>query len=114
MTNSNIYTAYVEEVIEVNGEPSFDLRIRIPQVHGLKGASNIKDIDLPIAKPLLTPGMVVNREAFMKYFEVANTVQVLVKDLNFRTIYYFGLQIRPNDILEGVGGGAELAWLVEL
>lgn len=98
---NKIYTAYIEELIkDADNNTTLELRVRIPQVHGTAQSSGVPTQDLPIAKPLLIPGMIINKTKFENYLNLVTTVQVLVKDANFTRIYYLGFPIADSDIIQ--------------
>lgn len=86
---SKIYTAQVIEIIEKQGEPTLELRIRIPILHGTDKASRIRTEDLPIAKPLLLPGVAVDINKFKELAKENSLVQVKIYG-NLEEIYYLG------------------------
>lgn len=55
------YKAIVVEIIkDQEDKPTLELRIKIPSIH-----QGLKDIDLPIAKPLVIPGTILDKDLFL-------------------------------------------------
>lgn len=89
---SKIYIGYVVEVIkDINEEPTFELRVRIPTVHGV-GSTGLPDSALPIAKPLVTPGTVLDKYKFSEFINNIKTAYIIFDKGNLSTPVYIGLQ----------------------
>ena len=57
---STLYIGYVKEIIrDTTGVPTFDLRVHVPAIHGFRVSDETK---LPIARPLVIPGMAIMQE----------------------------------------------------
>lgn len=82
---SNIYIGLVVEIIKENGKPTLDIRVRIPSLH-----IGLKDEDLPIAKPIIMPGMFVDPIHFENYFSQVNRVYVIFDSGSKAMPRYFG------------------------
>lgn len=82
---SNIYIGLVVEIIKENGKPTLDIRVRIPSLH-----IGLKDKDLPIAKPIIMPGMFVDPIHFENYFSQVNRVYVIFDSGSKAMPRYFG------------------------
>lgn len=85
------YTAQIEEVIlnEFN-EPTFELRVRIPVLHGSARRSLIQAQDLPIAKPRIMPGTLINKDKFLEHTETHKAVLVQSLSGSITSLYYTG------------------------
>lgn len=89
---SKIYIGYVVEVIKKNNKPTLELRVRVPSIHGVSSSSGVADKDLPIAKPLLTPGLTINSLKFTEFINNLNKVYVIFESGNFNNPVYLGIK----------------------
>lgn len=89
---TNIYIGYVEEIIYKDGVPTLELRIRIPTIHGEKPSTGLKKSELPIAKPLVTPGVSFNSEQLIEELKETNKVYVLFESGDHEQPVYFGVK----------------------
>lgn len=94
---SNIYIGYVVEVIkDSENNPTFELRVRIPTIHGVDSKKGVPTKNLPIARPLLMPGAILNKNAFVEHFENINKVFIIFESGIFSKPFY--LSIGNNDL----------------
>lgn len=86
-----LYIAIIEEVIlDPEGKPTLELRIRVPNMHyGLK-----KEF-LPIAKPLILPGVIINPEEFINQIERTTRVYVFFEQNNLNRPRYISTTDLP-------------------
>jgi len=89
---SNIYIGYIVEAIYIEDTPTFDLRIRIPSLHGLNSANGVADADLPIARPLLMPGTILDIERFENFVGSVRMVYVILEFGDLGRPVYLGLR----------------------
>lgn len=89
---SKLYVGYVVEAIYDAGVPTLDLRVRIPTLHGASSQLGVKDEDLPIAKPLITPGTVIDINNFTNMLANLKTVYVFFEFGDTSRPVYFGLR----------------------
>lgn len=89
---SKIYIGYVVEVIKKNNKPTLELRVRVPSIHGVSSSSGVADKDLPIAKPLLTPGLTIDSLKFTEFINNLNKVYVVFESGNFNNPVYLGVK----------------------
>lgn len=88
---SKLYIGIVEEVIrDIEGSPTLDLRIRIPTIHGTSGNNGLAKEQLPIAKPMLVPGVVVDK-AVLDLIDETYRVYVIFEFGSPKNPVYFGL-----------------------
>lgn len=89
---SNIYIGYVTEVLkDNNGQPTFELKVRIPTIHGVDNKTGVKQSDLPIARPLLMPGNTLNKDSFLEHIESINKVFIIFESGNFSKPFYLSI-----------------------
>ena len=89
---TQIYIAYVEEIIYVDGKATLELRVRVPSVHGASATSGLAKNDLPIAKPLVTPGVSFNYTLLEETIASTNKVFVIFESGDLSKPVYFGLK----------------------
>jgi len=92
---SNIYIGYVVEAIYEDGLPTLNLRVRVPSIHGANAKTGIQDSDLPIARPLLTPGNAVELSTFTDMVKALTVVYIFFEFGDYNKPVYFG--VRPDD-----------------
>jgi hypothetical protein len=94
MTNlmTNIYIGYVEEIMYKNGRPTLELRVRVPSMHGANDGSGLKRSELPIAKPIITPGVGFNETQLVEELQAINKVYVMFESGNHENLVYFGVK----------------------
>lgn len=89
---SNLYIAYVVEVIkDTNNIPTTELRIVVPSIHGLNYTDNSR---LPIAPPLVIPGMSISSqdlETIYTDYMIGSTVIVMFIQGNYSKPVYLGV-----------------------
>ena len=89
---SKIYIGYVESIVKGRfGQPTLDLRIRVPSIHGTDGTKGVKNQHLPIARPLLAPGTQINKAKFIEHLEHINKVFVVFESGNYNKPFYLGI-----------------------
>jgi len=89
---SKIYIGYVESIVKGRfGQPTLDLRIRVPSIHGTDGTKGVKNQHLPIARPLLAPGTQINKAKFVEHLEHINKVFVVFESGNYNKPFYLGI-----------------------
>jgi len=91
---STLYIGYVKEIIrDALGVPTFDLRVHVPAIHGFRVSDETK---LPIARPLVTPGMTIMQE----------DLEAIYNDnlIGQRVIVFFESGNKTNPIYLGVVG----------
>lgn len=89
---SKIYIGYVESIVKDRfGQPTLDLRIRVPSIHGTDGTKGVKNQHLPIARPLLAPGTQINKAKFIEHLEHINKVFVVFESGNYNKPFYLGI-----------------------
>lgn len=81
-----VYIASVVEVIKHEGKPTLDLRVRVPSIHG----NTIRAKDLPIAKPVMMPGVAINWNEFIEHLQYINKVYVIFDGSNYTRPMYLG------------------------
>lgn len=91
---TNIYTGYIEEVIYKDEAPTLSVRIRIPSIHGT-GSRGLKTEQLPIAQPLLIPGIEVNPTVLLDHLSTTKKVMTMLESGNASSVLYFGLRATP-------------------
>jgi hypothetical protein len=89
---TKLYIAYVVDIIYENGKPNFNLRVRVPSIHGASNATGINDADLPIAKPLFSPGVGYNQSLLEETLQNVNKVYVIFESGNYSKPVYLGLK----------------------
>lgn len=89
---TNIYIGYIEEIIYKNGLPTLELRVRVPSIHGDKESTGLKKEQLPIAKPILTPGVSFNRLQLIEELGSINKVYVMFESGDHEKPVYFGVK----------------------
>lgn len=89
---SKIYIGYVVEPIYQDNRITFELRVRVPSIHGTSSQNGVRNEDLPIAKPLFIPGLVYNQKAFLDALESINKVYVVFESGQHRSPVYLGLK----------------------
>lgn len=95
---STLYLGYVVEVMkDVNNNPTFDLRVIVPSIHGL---GKLPNRNLPIAKPLTLPGISITKEDADEAYNnslVGQKVVVFFEAGNFAKPIYLGVcEYKPN------------------
>ena len=91
---STLYIGYVKEIIrDALGAPTFDLRVHVPAIHGFRVSDETK---LPIARPLVIPGMTIMQE----------DLEAIYNDnlIGQRVIVFFESGNKTNPIYLGVVG----------
>ena len=89
---TQVYIGYIVEVMKDNhGIPTMDMRVRIPSVHGVSSKNGLPDKDLPLAKPLIIPGMAYNRENIEETVSNINKVYIIFEGGNYTKPVYFGI-----------------------
>ena len=91
---STLYIGYVKEIIrDTMGVPTFDLRVHVPAIHGFRVSDETK---LPIARPLVIPGMTIIQE----------DLEAIYNDnlIGQRVIVFFESGNKTNPIYLGVIG----------
>ena len=89
---SKIYIGYVESIVKDRfDQPTLDLRIRVPSIHGTDGTKGVKNQHLPIARPLLAPGTQINKAKFVEHLEHINKVFVVFESGNYNKPFYLGI-----------------------
>lgn len=89
---SKIYIGYVESIVKGRfDQPTLDLRIRVPSIHGTDGTKGVKNQHLPIARPLLAPGTQINKAKFVEHLEHINKVFVVFESGNYNKPFYLGI-----------------------
>ena len=91
---STLYIGYVKEIIrDTMGAPTFDLRVHVPAIHGFRVSDETK---LPIARPLVIPGMTIIQE----------DLEAVYNDnlIGQRVIVFFESGNKTNPIYLGVVG----------
>ena len=89
---TKIYVGIVEEVIKDNeNKPTLELRIRVPSIHGAGGNDGLATSQLPIAKPLVMPGMLINT-SFIELIQQIHQVYVIFEFGNLRNPVYIGIK----------------------
>lgn len=91
---STLYIGYVKEIIrDTLGVPIFDLRVHVPAIHGFRVSDETK---LPIARPLVIPGMTIMQE----------DLEAIYNDnlIGQRVIVFFESGNKTNPIYLGVIG----------
>jgi len=89
---TNIYIGYVEEIMYKNGKPTLELRIRVPSIHGADESKGIKKSQLPIAKPIITPGTSFNDVQLVEELQAINKVYVMFESGDNQKPVYFGVK----------------------
>jgi hypothetical protein len=90
---TQVYIGYIVEVMKDNhGIPTMDMRVRIPSVHGVSSKNGLPDKDLPLAKPLIIPGMIYNRENIEEIVSNINKVYIIFEGGNYTKPVYFGIK----------------------
>ena len=89
---NKIFIGYITEIIHKSGKPTLELRVRIPSVHGASGDFGLKDADLPIAKPMFTPGTYISSERFEAFIQDINKVFVMFEAGDYNCPVYFGVK----------------------
>ena len=89
---STVFIGYIVEKIYKNGKPTLELRVRVPSVHGANSRSGLKDTQLPIAKPLILPGVEYNPESFEEMTLYLQKVYVIFESGDIMQPVYFGLK----------------------
>lgn len=89
---TKLYIAYVVDIIYDNGKPNFNLRVRVPSIHGATGATGIDDADLPIAKPMFNPGLGYNQSLLEETLQNVNKVYVIFESGDYSKPVYLGLK----------------------
>lgn len=89
---SLIYLGYIVEIIYSNGIPTFELRVRVPSIHGINSKVGISDSDLPIAKPLIIPGTILDVERFEEFISSVKLVYVIFEQGDLSRPVYLGLR----------------------
>lgn len=89
---STIYIGYVVEIIYKNSKPTLDLRIRVPSIHGASADRGIADKDLPIARPLMMPGIQLSSINFTKFIQSTNKLYIVFESGNFNKPVYLGVK----------------------
>lgn len=94
MTNemTTIFIGYIVEAIYKNGKPTMELRVRIPSVHGANRRNGVGDEKLPIAKPMIIPGMEYNADEFEDLIKSLNKVYVIFESGDLNKPVYFGIK----------------------
>lgn len=112
---TKIYIGYVEEIIYKDGKPTLELRVRIPSIHGTNSSNGLKAKDLPIAKPIFTPGLVYSTDALIESLQKINKVFIFFESGSLQNPIYFGvkgneeLYTVPSDIATGKQGNITFA-----
>lgn len=84
---SQIYVAIVEDIIrDSNNDPTMSIRIRIPNMH-----SGLKTKDLPIAKPMYTPGAIIDKSKFLQQIDLIRKVYVIFEYGDLTKPRYLGV-----------------------
>jgi hypothetical protein len=94
MTNkmSTIFLGKVVEVIKDNdGVPTLELKVRVPTIHGSNYRTGVRDRDLPIAKPLVIPGLSYNSETFEEDVSKYKRVYIIFNQGDYNDPVYFGI-----------------------
>jgi len=89
---STIYIGYITEVILKNSKPTLELRIRVPSIHGISAAAGLPLSKLPIAKPMVIPGLEYNAESFLESVKKLNKVFVIFESGDYDKPIYFGVK----------------------
>ena len=90
---TQIYIGYVKEIIyDSTCMPTMALRIRVPTVHGVDSKSGLPDEDLPIAEPLIIPGIAYNKDNIEDILRNINKVYVIFEGGNYNNPVYFGIK----------------------
>lgn len=94
MTNktSKIYIGSVEELIKDSEDNStLKLRVRIPTLHGTSKYTGVPTEKLPIALPLITPGLTYNKETFENDSIIGRKVYLILSGGFFDNVLYLGI-----------------------
>lgn len=86
------HIGYVVEAIYKNGKPTLELRVRVPTVHGASDKKGVKDRDLPIAKPMIFSGAVLDLETFEETLKNLSMVYIIFESGNLNKPVYFGIK----------------------
>lgn len=89
---TNIYIAYVEEIIYKDGLPTLGLRVRIPTIHGTNSTTGLSREQLPIAKPIFPLGFTYKISALENALKKINKVFVMFESGDQNKPVYFGLK----------------------
>lgn len=90
---TQVYIGYIVEIIrDSQGNPTMDMKVRVPSVHGASPAVGMPNVDLPIAKPLIIPGMMYNRENIEDIVSKINKVYIIFEGGNHSKPVYFGIK----------------------
>lgn len=93
-TNSmtKIYIGFVEEVIrDSENNPTLELRVRVPTIHGPNSTSGLVSSSLPIAKPLILPGMLIDK-TFIEFIKNTDRVYIIFEFGDYTKPVYFGIR----------------------
>lgn len=89
---TNIYIGYVEEIIYKDGRPTLELRVRIPTIHGTSKKNGLAKENLPVAKPLFTPGVRYDAHTLERTLQNINKVFVIFESGDLEKPVYLGLK----------------------
>lgn len=89
---STVFIGYIVEKIYKDGLPTLELRVRIPSVHGANSRTGLADSKLPIAKPLVIPGVEYNKASFEEMTQYLQKVYVIFESGDIMKPVYFGLK----------------------
>jgi hypothetical protein len=91
---------YVAKAVEIikndQNVPTLELRVRVPTIHG-DNEFGIPDADLPIAKPIMFPGSVINVTNFESIIDDTDVVYVIFDGGVLNRPLYFGLKGDPSN-----------------
>lgn len=87
-----IYIGYVVEIVrDNNDQPTLELKVRVPAIHGISSLTGTPDEHLPIAKPLITPGILIDTNKFVEFITNLNKVYIVFESGNFTKPIYLGI-----------------------
>ncbi len=94
-SKDKLFVAKVVEVIKDSGTPTLELRVRIPTLHGDE-QTGLRDSELPLAKPMLLPGTVLDSSRFDENI-VGSIIYVILEYGLVTNPMYFGLKGTKGD-----------------
>jgi len=89
---TNIYIAYVDEIIYKDNLPTLELRVRVPSIHGTNELNGLKKENLPVAKPIIPLGFNYKIDTLEKALQNINKVFVMFEAGDLNKPVYFGLK----------------------